>query len=212
MKPISKLANRSHLPMPESVRKRYEVDASAAWILAQTLGYDEAQAVGREKLSVSEQQGLKSAEVCATQATEILNLRTELATEKSSAAAALSLAAQENAKLNQHIAVLTDNNKRAEIREANVSIQLAALKVHLRAALFSAETPPSENNSDPQPSDLPRRRVELPVADPLVIVGPISPPPRDGAEEREHLEREESDLIAAATMLIKAMCRRRSSQ
>ena len=87
MKTLPKLANRSHLPMPDSVRKRHEVNANAAWILAQTLGYDEAEAVWREKFSVSEQHGFESAQLCATQATEILRLRAELASEKASSAA-----------------------------------------------------------------------------------------------------------------------------
>jgi hypothetical protein len=66
--------------------------------------------------------------MCAAQTTDILNLRTELASEKARAAAASSIAEQEATKLNQQIAVLTEDSERAVIRAANVSNQLEALR------------------------------------------------------------------------------------
>lgn len=213
MKTLSKPANRScNLPMPESVRKAYEVAANTAWISAQTLADEKAEAAWREKLAVSEQHALETARMCAAQTTDILSLRTELASEKARAAVASSIAEQEATKLNQQIAVLTEDSERAVIRAAKVSSQLEALQVNLQAVQISARTTPSEINSEPQTPDARQDRLELPATDNRVAVDPISVAQRGSAEQSEHLRREEADLIAAATMLIKAVCRCRVFQ
>jgi hypothetical protein len=81
------------------------------------------------------------------------------------------------------------------------------LRVNLQAVQISARTPPSEINSEPQTPDAPQDRLELPATDDRAAVDPISVAQRGSAEQSEHLRREEADLIAAATMLIKAVCR-----
>jgi hypothetical protein len=196
-------------PMPESVRKACELAANAAWVSAHKLAHENAQATWREKIAVSEKKLLDVTTVCAAQAAEILDLRAKLADNKAKAAAAASAAQQEAAKASRQFAVMTEEAARAVSRAENVAIHVEKLKITLQAAQITAQTL-AEIHSATQAQDAPRDRVEIPETEDQTVVDPISAARQVGAERGERLQRDEADLIAAATVFIKAVCRFRS--
>jgi hypothetical protein len=194
----------SNPPMPESMRKAYELAAHAAWICAQT----EAEAIWREKLEILDRQALAAAQLCAAQTAEILDLRKMLASSEAKAETASSIAQEETAKASLRIAVLTDAARRAAANAANISTQLEGLMINLRpTSASSAQTPSAEIHSEPGTPDPPHDLVQRPATEDTGGVGPTSATPRATAERRAALLREESELLAAAAVLIKAICR-----
>jgi hypothetical protein len=204
MKTKKTVALGSNPPMPESMRKAYELAAHAAWICAQT----EAEAIWREKLDILDKQALEAARLCAAQNAEILDLRKMLASSEAKAETASSIAQEETANASLRIAVLTDAARRASAHAENISTQLEGLMINLRpTSASSAQTPAAEIRSEPGTPDQPHDLVQRPATEDTGGAGPTSATPRATVERRAALLREESELLAAAAVLIKAMCR-----
>jgi hypothetical protein len=194
----------SNPPMPESLRKAYELAAHAAWICAQT----EAEAIWREKLEILDTQALEAAQLCAAQTAEILDLRKMLTSSESKAETASSIAREEIAKASLRIAVLTDAARRAAANAVHISTQLESLMINLRPTSASpAQTPSAEIHSEPETPDPSHDLEQRPATEDTGGVGSTSATPRATAERRAALLRDESELLAAAAVLIKAMCR-----
>lgn len=198
------VALEANPPMPESLRKAFELAATEAWICANTV----AEASWRENLAFLEKQVMEAEQVRATLAAEIVDLRKKLASSEAKADTAASLAKEELSKASLQISTLTDAARRAEANAANISSQLEDLMTNLRPTAASSEqSPPTEINFGPETRDPPHDHMQRSVTEDTGSGGPTAATPRADAERRAALQQEESELVAAAAVLIKAICK-----
>jgi predicted nucleic acid-binding Zn-ribbon protein len=195
----------SNPTMPESVRKAYELAATEAWICANTLAAD----LWQKKIELLTRQVAEADQICAAQTADILDLRKKLASSEANAETASSLAKEESSKANLQIATLSDAAQRAAVNAANISTQLEDLMINLQPTeASSAKAPPAEIQASPEtPDDPPQDHVQQSATEDTGDVTPISTTRRAAAERGVGLLQGESELLAAAAVLIKAICR-----
>jgi hypothetical protein len=175
----------SNAQMPESVRKAYESAANAAWVAAQKLAHENAEAAWRIEIAASKSHMEGIAAVSAAQAATIVGLRLTLADHEVKAEAAASVAKEEATRAN------------------NVPIQVE----NLRSFLLTAQALFAEIDVGQQGQGAQRDRLEKHAPEDEKAVDPIVAAERADVERDGRLPRQEADLIAAATVLIKAACR-----
>jgi hypothetical protein len=206
MKTTKKTVNLTSISLtPKAVRKAYKLASAAAWICAKT----EAEAIWREKLALLENKLIEAERIREVQTAEILDLRRKLEFIEAKAEAASSTAHQGAVMATHQIANLKDAVRRAVDSAASISTQLETLINHLQPAPGSPAAQSEEMQTGRQTPD-PRNERERPLETlNTVAVDPKSPNPRDAAGQTNTWLQEESQLVAAATLLIKALCRSR---
>jgi hypothetical protein len=185
--------------MPESVRKAYDAAANAAWVEAQKLAHANAEEAWRIQIAASKTQIKEITAVSAAQVATILGLRRTLADYELKAEAAGSVAKEEAERASRELAVVTEEATRAK----NVAIQVE----NLRSFLQTAQALFAEIDVGQQGQGAQRDRLEKHAPEDEKAVDPIVAAARVDVERDGRLPRQEADLIAAATVLIKAACR-----
>jgi hypothetical protein len=189
----------SNAQMPESVRKAYDVAVNAAWVAALKLAHESVWAEWRIEIAASKIHMEEIAAVSAAQAATIVGLRLTLADHEVKAEAAASVAKEEAARASRQFEVMSKEATRAN----NVAIQVE----DLRSFLQTAQALFAEIDMGQQGQGAQRDRLEKHAPEDEKAVDPIVAAERVDVERDGRLPRQEADLIAAATVLIKAACR-----
>jgi hypothetical protein len=193
----------SNAQMPESVRKAYEVAANAAWVAAQKLAHENAEAACRIEIEASKMHMEEITALSAAQVATILSLRLTLADHEVKAEAAASVVKEDAARACRQLAIMSEQAARAE----SVAIQVENLRSILQAAQISAQELSAEIDAGQEGRGAQRNRLEKHAPEDERAVDHVVAAESVDVERDARLPRQEADLIAAATILIKAACR-----
>jgi len=188
--------------MPESVRKAFELAAQTAWISAQKLTHEKAEAAG-VKFAALEKQVEATTAAYTAQTAELLNLRSKSTSAEAEAAAALSAAREKAAAANRMLATMTEEAAQAVIRSENIARQLEQLKITMRSTEILVEALCAESDTRPQGQCAPSGCVESRAPDGQRLTNPVSAAARGSTERRKRRQRDEAALIDAAVFLIR---------
>ena len=197
------ISDGCNAPMPESVRKAFELAAHTAWISAQKLIHEKAEAASRSRFTALEKQVEAITAVCTAQAAQLLDLRSKSASDEAKATAALSAARDEASAANRMLATMTEEAAQSVIRTENIARQLEQLKVTLRSTEILVQALCAESDTRPQGQCMPIDRVESLAPDGQRLTNPVAAAARASTERRKRRQRDEAALIDAAVFLIK---------
>jgi hypothetical protein len=196
-------------PMPESVRKAFELAVRTAWISAQKLTHEKAEAASHARFTAFEKQVEAITAVCTAQAAQLLDLRSKSASDEAEAAAVLSAARGETAEAKQKLVIMTQESAQSVSRTQNIANQVENLKITLRSAQIAAEALSAEIDTRPPGQCAQDDRVENHATEGQRPIDSVSAPARARIDRQRRLRRDEADLIAAAVFLIKTACQYR---
>jgi hypothetical protein len=142
-----KQAKRSEcVQMPDSVRMAYETAAKAAWVSAQEVANEKAEAAWQTRSAISQKRLEEMTAACAAQAEEAISLRAKLIDVEAKAAAATSATQYYAANVRRRLKEITVEAQRALQSAELVASHAANLEIALDAAPTAAELFPAEIN------------------------------------------------------------------
>jgi regulator of extracellular matrix RemA (YlzA/DUF370 family) len=189
-------------PMPESVRKAFELAAQTAWISAQKLTHERANAA-EVKVAALEKQAEANTAAYTAQTAEYLELRSKSTSAQSEAAADLSAARGEVAAANRMIATMTEEAAQTAIHIEDAAKQLEHLKATLRSTGIAVQALCAESDPRAPAHCASSDCVGSFAPDGQRLTNPVSAAVKASIERRERRQRDEAALIDAAVFLIK---------
>ena len=190
-------------PMPESGRKAFELAAQTAWISAQKLTREKAEAAAGVKFAALEKQLEAITAAYTAQTAELLDLRSKSTSAEAEGAAALSAAREEAAAASRVLATMTEEAAQSVIRTENIASQLEHLKITLRSTEIAVQALCAESDPRPQGQCAQDDHVENRAPDGQRLTNPVSAEAKASTERRKRRQRDEAALIDAAVFLIK---------
>jgi hypothetical protein len=210
-KPPIIIIDDCNAPMPESVRKAFELAAQTAWISAQKLTHERANAA-EVKVAALEKQAEANTAAYTAQTAEFLELRSKSTSAQSEAAADLSAARGEVAAANRMIATMTEEAAQTAIHIENTAKQLEQLKATLRSIGIAVQALCAESDTRPQGQCGPSDCVESRAPDGQRLTNSVAAVARASTERCKRRQRDEAALIDAAVFLIKTAFQYRTGE
>jgi hypothetical protein len=137
---------REYVQMPDSVRMAYETAAKAAWVSAQEVANEKAEATWRTRSAISEKRLDEMTVACAAHAAEAISLRAKLIDAEAKAAAATSATQDYAANVRRRLKEMTVEAQRALHSAELVASHAANLEIALDAVPTPAKLYPAEIN------------------------------------------------------------------